>query len=42
MREDYTQLSLVATIERILGLPPINQLDLAAPLTTDCLRTALS
>lgn len=32
----YTQVSMVATIERILGLPPMNQLDLAAPLMTTC------
>jgi hypothetical protein len=34
--ELYTQVSMVATIERILGLRPMNQLDLAAPLMTAC------
>ncbi len=34
--ENLTQVSMVATIERVLGLPPMNQLDLAAPLMTAC------
>jgi hypothetical protein len=36
VKETYTQVSMVGTIERILGLPPMNQLDLAAPLMTTC------
>src|SRR5262249_30300041 len=31
----YNQTSMVRTIEQILGLPPMNQFDLTAPLMTD-------
>ncbi len=36
VKETYTQVSMVGTIERILGLPAMNQLDWAAPLMTTC------
>ena len=37
----WTQLSLIRTIEQILGLPPMNQMDLAAmPMTTAFTTTA--
>lgn len=32
----YNQGSVLHTMERMLGLPPMNQLDAAAPLMTDC------
>ena len=32
----YNQTSVVHTIEQILGLPPMNQMDAMAPLMTDC------
>ncbi|NOZ57418.1 MAG: phosphoesterase, partial [Calditrichaeota bacterium] len=32
----YNQTSLLRTMEQILGLPPMNQLDAAAKLMTDC------
>ena len=32
----YSQISMVRTIENILGLPPMNQLDLTAEPMTDC------
>jgi hypothetical protein len=32
----YTQVGMVKTIELILGLPPMNQLDLAAPAMRNC------
>jgi YVTN family beta-propeller protein len=32
----YNQTSVVHTIEQILGLPPMNQMDALAPLMTDC------
>jgi hypothetical protein len=34
--EPYSQVSMVATIERLLGIPPMNQLDLAAPVMAAC------
>ncbi len=34
----YSQLNMVRTIEQILGLPPMNQLDLAAVSMTDAFR----
>jgi YVTN family beta-propeller protein len=34
----YSQLGMVKTIELILGLPPMNQMDLAAPAMRNCLR----
>lgn len=33
---NYNQTSLLRTMEQILGLPPMNQLDAAARLMTDC------
>ncbi len=33
---NYNQVSLLRTMEQILGLPPMNQLDAAAKLMTDC------
>jgi hypothetical protein len=35
----YTQVNMVRTIEQILGLPPMNQMDLAAPPMTDLFTT---
>lgn len=32
----YSQINMVKTIENILGLPPMNQLDMAAEAMTDC------
>lgn len=32
----YNQTAVLHTIERILGLPPMNQMDALAPLMTDC------
>ena len=32
----YSQINMVRTIENILGIPPMNQLDLAAVPMTDC------
>ncbi len=32
----YSQINMVRTIENILGIPPMNQLDLAAAPMTDC------
>jgi hypothetical protein len=32
----YSQISMVRTIENILGIPPMNQLDLSAEAMTDC------
>ncbi|MCU0704647.1 MAG: hypothetical protein MUF18_11780 [Fimbriiglobus sp.] len=32
----YNQTSVIHTIEQILGLPPMNQMDAMAPLMTDC------
>lgn len=32
----YNQTSVLHTMERILGLPPMNQMDASAPLMTDC------
>ncbi|MFZ0282090.1 MAG: alkaline phosphatase family protein, partial [Bacteroidales bacterium] len=32
----YSQVSMVRTIENILGIPPMNQLDLSAEAMTDC------
>jgi len=32
----YNQTSVLHTIERMLGLPPMNQMDALAPLMTDC------
>jgi hypothetical protein len=32
----YNQTSVLHTMERILGLPPMNQMDAMAPLMTDC------
>ena len=32
----YNQTSVVHTLEQILGLPPMNQMDALAPLMTDC------
>jgi hypothetical protein len=32
----YSQINMVRTIENILGIPPMNQLDLAAEPMTDC------
>ncbi len=32
----YSQINMVRTIENILGLPPMNQLDLSAEPMTDC------
>lgn len=32
----YSQINMVRTIENILGLPPMNQLDLSAEAMTDC------
>ena len=34
----YNQTSVVHTMERILGLPPMNQMDAMAPLMTDCFK----
>jgi hypothetical protein len=34
----YTQVSMLKTIELILGLAPLNQLDLAAPAMRSCFR----
>ena len=34
----YSQISMVKTIELILGLPPMNQLDLAAPVMRACFQ----
>jgi sugar lactone lactonase YvrE len=34
----YTQLGMVKTIELILGLPPMNQMDLAAPALRGCFQ----
>jgi YVTN family beta-propeller protein len=34
----YTQIGMLKTIELILGLPPLNQLDLAAPPMRSCFR----
>jgi DNA-binding beta-propeller fold protein YncE len=34
----YTQVGVVKTIELILGLPPMNQMDLAAPALRTCFR----
>src|SRR5206468_2062813 len=34
----YSQVGMVKTIELILGLPPMNQLDLAAPAMRHCFR----
>jgi hypothetical protein len=35
----YNQTSVVHTMERILGLPPMNQMDAMAPLMSDCFST---
>ena len=35
----YTQVNMVRTIEQILGLPPMNQMDLAAPPMTSLFST---
>jgi len=32
----YSQINMVRTIENILGLPPMNQLDMTAEAMTDC------
>jgi YVTN family beta-propeller protein len=32
----YSQISMVRTIENILGIPPMNQLDMSAEAMTDC------
>lgn len=32
----YNQTSVIHTIERILGLPPMNQMDAGSPLMTEC------
>src|SRR5207248_10742079 len=32
----YNQTSVLHTMERILGLPPMNQMDALAPLMTEC------
>ena len=34
--EFYNQTSVLHTIERMLGLPPMNQMDAMSPLMTDC------
>ncbi|MEK7476240.1 MAG: bifunctional YncE family protein/alkaline phosphatase family protein [Candidatus Coatesbacteria bacterium] len=36
VKEFYNQTSVIHTIERILGLPPLNQMDAMAPLMTAC------
>lgn len=36
VHEFYNQCSVLHTIEQILGLPPMNQMDAAAPLMTAC------
>jgi hypothetical protein len=36
VRANYTQISMLRTIELILGLPHMNQLDLSADAMTDC------
>jgi len=35
----YSQINMVRTIENILGIPPMNQLDLSAEPMTDCFTT---
>ena len=36
----YNQTSVLHTMERMLGLPPMNQMDSLAPLMTECFTTA--
>jgi hypothetical protein len=38
IRDFYNQTSVLHTMERILGLPPMNQLDAMAPLMTACFQ----
>ena len=35
----YNQTSVIHTMLQILGLPPLNQMDAASPLMTDCFQT---
>ena len=35
----YNQTAVIHTMERILGIPPMNQMDALAPLMTDCFTT---
>lgn len=39
---NYNQISMVKTIELILGIPPMNQFDLAATPMTDCFQERLN
>ena len=36
--EFYNQTSVLHTLERILGLPPMNQMDALAPIMFDCFQ----
>jgi YVTN family beta-propeller protein len=39
IRQFYNQTSVLHTMQRILGLPPLNQMDGMAPLMTECFTT---